>query len=291
MNIGIALAFGALLAWGCGDFLIEKATRKLGDSLSLFYITAFGNIVLLPFVWRDIPNLVNPSMRGEVGVLLGAGCVALIASLFEFEALRVGKIAVIEPIYALEILITLALGGFILHEWLTPGQSLLVLGLVAGIALISMRSISHFKNVRWEKGITYAFFAVTFMGAENFLTGYGSRLTNPLLATWVIDGVITLVMLVYIVGTGRVAHMVQKAKNNPGLVFWVSLIDNAAWILFAYSVLYIPIGLATAISEAYIALAALLGLYINREKLKLHQFSGLAVAVTAAILLSYLGNS
>ena len=126
------------------------------------------------------------------------------------------------------------------------------------------------------------------MGAENFLTGYSARLTNPLLTTWVIDTVIAVVMLFYLIPSGNIKRIGSQLTTNPGLITMVSLIDNAAWIAFSYSVLYVPIGLATAISEAYIALAALLGLFINREKLKLHQFSGLAITVCAAVLLSYI---
>src|SRR3989338_9334012 len=147
MSQGIIFALIALLCWGFGDFLIEKSTRKLGDSLSLFYIVAFGSILLMPFVWNDIPGLFTGALRSELWILIGAGLVALVASLFEFEALRIGKIAVIEPIYALEIFITIILGGFLLQEWLTIGQSMLVLALVVGVGLISIKSFSHFRNV------------------------------------------------------------------------------------------------------------------------------------------------
>ena len=31
MSLGIGLAFVAMLCWGFGDFLIQRATRKIGD--------------------------------------------------------------------------------------------------------------------------------------------------------------------------------------------------------------------------------------------------------------------
>ena len=49
-----------------------------------------------------------------------------------------------------------------------------------------------------------------------------------------------------------------------------SFIDNLAWVAFAYATLYVPIAIATGISESYIALAAALGIIINKEKLKKH---------------------
>ena len=47
--MGILLAITALIAWGLGDFLIERSARKFGDWVALFYMTSFGAIVLSPF--------------------------------------------------------------------------------------------------------------------------------------------------------------------------------------------------------------------------------------------------
>src|SRR3989338_635879 len=111
---------------------------------------------------------------------------------------------------------------------------MLVLALVVGVGLISIKSFSHFRNVGWERGIKYAFLAVAFMGAENFLTGYSARLTNPLLTTWVIDTVIAVVMLFYLIPSGNIKRIGSQLTTNPGLITMVSLIDNAAWIAFSY---------------------------------------------------------
>ena len=62
--------------------------------------------------------------------------------------------------------------------------------------------------------------------------------------------------------------------------------DDLAWIMFSYATLYIPIAIATSISEVYIALAVFLGFYINKEKLKYHQIVGLLIAVVSIIILS-----
>jgi uncharacterized membrane protein len=63
-------------------------------------------------------------------------------------------------------------------------------------------------------------------------------------------------------------------------------VDNAAWIAYSYSTLYIPITIAISISEGYIALAALLGLIFNKEKLNKHQYLGLILAIISAVVLA-----
>ena len=96
-NIGIALAFVAMLSWGFGDFWIQRATRKIGDWETLFVITIFGAVILLPFVYRDLPALFTGS--AVTLLVLAVLCVVLfLAAILDFEALRVGKLAIIEPV-------------------------------------------------------------------------------------------------------------------------------------------------------------------------------------------------
>ncbi len=62
--------------------------------------------------------------------------------------------------------------------------------------------------------------------------------------------------------------------------------DNLAWIMYAYSMVLIPIAIATGITESYIALTAMLGIVINKEKLRPHQWVGLALCIVSAIALA-----
>ena len=50
----ILLAFGAMISWGIGDFLIQKSTRKIGDIESLAWIGIIGSIILLPLALKDL---------------------------------------------------------------------------------------------------------------------------------------------------------------------------------------------------------------------------------------------
>lgn len=61
-TLGIIFALGALLSWGFGDFFIQKTVRAVGDLKTLFLIDAIGALVLLPFIWGELPiTLSNPS--------------------------------------------------------------------------------------------------------------------------------------------------------------------------------------------------------------------------------------
>lgn len=285
--MGIVFAFIALISWGVGDFLIQRSARKFGDAIALFFITAFATIVLLPFVYKDVLSLITHRDPATMMVLLLATLVIFFASIFDFEALRIGKISAIEPIYAFEIIITASLGALLIREQLSYVQIMLVACLTGGIILVSLKSMSHLKTMKWERGVLYAVIATIGMGGANFLFGVGSRASNPLLVNWFTSFGMALILTMYLIKKKQFLVVKKDIKKNGPLILGVSVIDNLAWIAFTYSTLTIPIAISTGISESYIALAALLGLTFNKEKLKSHQLVGLGTTLVAAILLAF----
>lgn len=282
--MGIAYALVALVSWGIGDFLIQRSVRKFGDWVPLFYINIAAVVVLLPFVYNDIGRLFsNP--RGFL-ILTGTSIVLLFATIFDFEALRVGKISVVEPVYAFEIPVTTVLATLVIREYLTPLQTLLIVGAMVGIFLVATRSLHHLKRAHLERGVWIAVIATTAMGAVNFLFGVGARETSPILINWFTSLFLGLAAFGYLVSRSRSGEIVAGWRGNKRLLLGMSVVDNLAWVAYSYSTLYIPIAIAIGISESYIALAAGLGLLLNKEKLKTHQFVGFALCVTAVIALA-----
>lgn len=282
--MGILFAVMALFAWGFGDFLIQKSARAFGDWIALFYITAFGSIVLFPFVYADL----RAAFSLHSLLLFAAGFITLAFALLDFEALRVGKISVVEPIYALEIPVTAVLAAYFIHENLTFAQVFFIIAVMTGIFFISARSFGVFKKIHMERGVWYAALATIGMGIANFLFGLGARATNPLIINWFVDIFVTIIALIYLVATSRLKIAGRELKERGVLVFKVGFFDNLAWVAFSYAMLYIPIAVATGISEGYIAFAGILGLIFNRERLRAHQKIGFVLAITAVIILAFI---
>ena len=282
--MGILFAFTALICWGVGDFLIQKSSRKFGKWVAIFFITAVGSVALLPFVYRDIADLfIN---RPALAILLIAGVAMLLTALFDFQALNDGKISVVEPVMSFEIVVTALLALLLINERLTWQQSILVLSLIAGIVMVATESFRHWKNIKAEKGVWLALAGAICMGATNFLVGVGSRATNPLMINWFISVFITLACLIYLISKARVGDIAKDWRNSKLLIIGLILFDNAAWLAYSYSTLYIPIAIAISISESFIVVAALLGMIFNGEKLRRHQFIGLFLAIVSAVILS-----
>jgi len=284
LALGIFLAFVAMLCWGFGDFLIQKSTRKFGDWNTLFIISGIGAIVLFPFISKDLPSLMEDNRSL---LLLGASSLVLLfASILDFEALKEGKIAVVEPIWSLEITVAIIFSVIILNEQLSLTQYALIGAIVVGLFCVSLRSKQINKKVWLEKGVIVALIAAAFMGLANFMTGFSARETNPLLTIWFLHGGIAIASFLVIVAKGYTKNLVKSFKKGKKLILSMSILDNSAWIAFAFAMTLAPISITVALSESYIIIAVLLGMYVNKEFLRKHQKIGLIIAVISAISLA-----
>ncbi len=285
LNVGIALAFVAMLCWGIGDFWIQKSTRRVGNTVTLFFMTFFGAVILFPFVWKNLPGFLMSDV--QTIVVIGILCaVLLIAAYLDFEALRVGKLAIVEPIWSFEIPVAGFLAFFILKEGLSVSQITLIVFLVCGLVLVSLREKVRVGRVIFERGTIIALFGAVMMGASNFFMGWGARLSDPIMANFVADVFIALFTGAVLLGGGKYRKSIVDMRKNFGLLLQMSVADKVAWVAFAVAMTLSPIGVVTALSESYIIIAVILGLTLNRESLLPHQKIGLIVAVLSAIVLA-----
>lgn len=282
--MGFLFAFIALISWGVGDFLIQKETRRFGDWATLFFIDLFAFIGLLPFVWNDLSSL-GQNLNG-LFILVLASLTITAAALLDFEALKTGKIAIIEPINAFEIIVTTALSTFIANEILSRFQGIFLALIIVGIVLVATRSLTHIKNIKAEKGVFVALIAMVAMGTANFLFGIGTRSVGPLMINWFTSAFSVVFVSIYFFANSRWTEVASDWRRGKKIISAVGIIDNTAWLSFSAATLYLPIAVATGISESYIALAALLGIFFNREKLRIHQKLGLAVVLASVIILA-----
>jgi len=286
--LGVIWALTALFSFGFGDFMIQRATRKIGDIHALFYIGITGGVVLLPFIWRYTPSLLLNS--DGIILLLVVSVITVVASLFDFEALKEGKISIINPITGLELPITVALGVFILGEWMGWLDFVLMILVFIGIALASFGGkLRHFFETNYlERGVVLAFISAITMALLNFFVGVSSEETSPLLTIWfafLFSGIFCLIIMFF---TGTIKDVGRDLKRNPKLIIAQCSLDTLGWVAFAQATTFISIAITTTISEAYIALSALLGLWVGREKLATHQKVGIAITVAGVLILSAL---
>jgi len=283
---GIIFAILALLSWGFGDFFIQRASRRTGISHGLFYITAFGAIALLPFVWNDISSL----SANHILLLVGSGVINFALALVQLRALTVGKLSVIEPLISFELPLTVVFAALLQREHLSWPVYAIIIIVFLGILFAVTPHHNVVKHIfgRMERGTWLGLASAAGMALINFVIGYSSQETSPLMAIWATHLVIAILCTVYFIYTKQMWDMPRNFAKAPRAVIAEVILDNMAWISYAFAVLYIPIAVAITLSEGYIILAVILGVVINREKLKHHQLLGVILAVGGVLLLSAL---
>ncbi|MEO8637401.1 MAG: EamA family transporter [Candidatus Taylorbacteria bacterium] len=281
---GIVFALTALVCWGFGDFFIQKTVRTLSSSKALFFIGIIGTIALFPFVVNEISALDGSSLI----FLTLIGVVVVFGAIFNFEGLRLGKMAIVEPLLGIELPITVGLAMTLGREQLSLVQILLIAIVFIGIILaitIHHTHLAYHKRI-FEKGVIFAGIAAIALGLTTFLVGISSRGISPIMTIWFTHTLAAFVCALYLLYRGEFKTIFKDFKAHPRLILGQSILDNGAWVAYAFSTTFIPISIAMAVSESYIVLAVLLGIFVNREKLRHHQIIGVILAIGGIIALS-----
>lgn len=164
----------------------------------------------------------------------------------------------------------------------------LFLMIFAGIALAAAARLDHLhihKRI-FEKGVALAFAGAFLSALTNFYIGTYSKHMSPLFVIWATHTMLALLCGAYMLVRGEFGSLWGIVKKHPGPVIAQSIFDNAAWIGYAFATSIIPISLTVSISESYIALAALLGYFVGKEKLGWHQLVGAIIAFIGVFFLA-----
>jgi drug/metabolite transporter (DMT)-like permease len=283
LELSVFAAFGAMLCWGLGDFFIQRCTREEGDIEALAFIGIIGAVILLPLVVPDLHLLASPA---NLALLFTIGLVTLIAALLDFEALKEGKLSVIETVFEIELPATVILGLVFFGETVSTMQAALILLVLAGIGMISLESLSkrHYMK-RFERGILLGALGALAMAFLNFSTAAGARMVSPVMAVWVPYLVFTALCLFFIWRREGFRKLAENALSHKFNILGMGVFDTLAWVLFAFAVAKNELAITTAITGAYPAIALILAIAVNREKILRHQYAGAAIALCAGILL------
>src|SRR5882724_694905 len=185
--IGVLFAVTALLAWGCVDFLIQRESRRLGIWNTLFFIAFTGSVTLLPFVWHDLPRLLSLPAR-SLWLFAGVAAVMTITSLWDSEALKDGKLAVMEPVLSAELPLAAVLTAALWGESIGFLGWILVVTIFAGIilAVTEHHKQLHYHRRLLERGVAYAAATALCTAFLDLLVGAASQQTmSPLLTIWI----------------------------------------------------------------------------------------------------------
>lgn len=288
MYIGILLAFSAFIFWGLGDFLIQRSTRTVGEAQTLLTIGLISTPLLLPIIYKDLISL-TPL---EHLTLLTMSVLVVVYAITLFKAFDVGKLSVVESVMILELPLAVGMSVIWLGDRLDMTQMMLFLIICGGVALATVKDIHHLNYSKHvvEKGVWLAFAGAGLAAAVDVFISSSAQSISPLIALWYQHAFIVIVFGIYLTFIKGWSEFLVDIKTHPFLMLGQGVCDNIAWLSFVFAVNYISTSLVMSISEGYIIIAVLLGHFLNKETLKMHQVIGISLAVPAMLLLAYLSS-
>lgn len=286
------LALIPLFAWALGDFFIQKSARAMSGVRTLFYLCVFSGIFFLPFI-----NFAEFE-RQNIYFLFFTGIFGFIYAMTIFQAFRVSKLSIVESIIALELPLTVFLATTFAGEQISKNNLILLVFTFIGILLIVSkenifkRFFRHFKENKkslLEKGFYLTLASVVLSSIFNFLVGTtGLESGDTIFSIWLIHVVIGICAFIFMLFTREFGEIYHDIQTHPYLILLASFFDTVAWAGYIYAVSKNNISSVTAVSEGYIALAAFLGYYFNKEKLIFSQKLGMLIVFSCTILFIYL---
>jgi len=285
LDISTLFAFGAMICWAIGDFFIQRTTRKIGDIEALAFMGLIGAIALAPFVFEEIELLFELQ---NILIIFFLSIAAVIGAVLNFEALKQGKLSVVEIILQIELPVTVILGLIFFKESLSPIQATFISLIVCGTFMIVAGSKANRLIKGVEKGALLAALAAIALGFVNFLTAAGSRQISPILIIWTPWFLAAVLSFLFLIKRDGINIIVKKASKFRVLIIAMGVFETAAWLLFSLAVFSNSLSITIAISQSYPAICLFLGIKINKEEITKQQYIGATIALVSSFILGFL---
>lgn len=284
--MGVLFGVAAAVCWGLGDYFITILTRRVGTVAALLSVQALSLAAWLAFL------VATPtSLAGTPGLLwlLAATAVCHVLGLaFVYRAFEVGTLSIVSPISAGFAVVTavLALGT----GERPPAMALIGACLLVGGVFLATRPPSTPDAPRPTlAGVPEALLSALAFGTMFWLfyfyvqpkLGYAW----PLVSLKVLAVASTLLVFLR-----RRPAVAAPTRPSLGLVVTLAVAaagaDTAAWLAYIAGTTAAYATVVTALASLFSVITVLLAWAFLRERLAMHQWTGVAVILVGILLVS-----
>lgn len=297
--IAILGGLAAAVMWAAANLVSSRSSRLIGASSTLGWMMLVGLVLGLPFALVSGPL---PPLTPILWVwMAGSGLGGVAGLLCLYRGLRIGKIGVVTAIASTEGAMA-AMIAVVAGERLTWLVAVMLCVITAGVAAVAFATgtaeaalqaageapaVVPTQNAGRRAALTPETRAILFGSAAAFCFGFGIYATGQLGAALPPFVAILPVRIVGVVGvliplavTGRL-RITRAALPMVVAIGLAELLGNVAFVIGAKE----SIAIAAVLASQYAAVAAVAAFFIFRERLSLHQRSGVvAIALGVAIL-------
>jgi drug/metabolite transporter (DMT)-like permease len=270
--------FGAALCWTVAMLCSSRASRDLDAFPTLAWVMAVGFVIVVPFV---VVAESRPS-GVEATWLFVAGAGNIVGLLFEYTAVRSGKVGVVAAIASTEGAVAALLSAFA-GEPISVGVAATLALIATGIVLASLEQTDDDMNRRSTKAIVLAFGAALSFGVSLYSVGHvsGDVAFAWLLIPARLVGVVVITLPLAIRGTLRIARRATPLVVGAGVA---EVIGVASFAWGAQD----SIGITSVLGSQFAAISAVGAYFFFGEHLRRIQVVGVAAIVVGVGLLAVL---
>jgi drug/metabolite transporter (DMT)-like permease len=279
LPISLAPLFGLLAAttWGASDFAGGLSAKRTSVWLVVLYSQVFGLAFLagLALVWGESglapADILQAALAGAIGEF---GLILL------YQGLAVGRMGVVAPLSAV-LSALLPVGVGILTEGLPAPLQIAGIGLaIPAVWMVSAGGEHGEAKVNellygLASGVAFGFYFI-------MIDRLSSRAVFWPLATARLTSLIILIILAFILKPAP-----RPTLPRFPLIAAAGVLDSLGNLFFAMSTRAGRLDIAAVLASLYPAGTVLLAYVLLKERLNRSQWFGVALAMTAIVLISY----
>jgi drug/metabolite transporter (DMT)-like permease len=293
--ISILGGLGAAVMWASSTLTSSRSTRIIGAASTLGWMMLVGLVVATPLALASGP--LPPMTPTLFAWLAGSGLGGVVGLLLVYRGLRIGKVGVVSALASTEGAMA-AVIAVIAGERLTlPVASMLgviVVGIVA-VALATEAPASGDSAAKSptdaadgpaglspeRRAVLYGSAAAICFGISIYSTAQAGLALPPFAAVMPVRVVGVVGVFVPMALAGRL----RLSRRAAPMVVWIGIAEvlgNASYVVGARE----SIAVAAVLASQFAAIAAVAAFLLFRERLSLHQRSGVAAIIVGVALLT-----
>lgn len=270
----VALGLIAAVAWTMANYWLVPLSRSVDAYVASLTILVGNGMCTIPLALA-LDGVPGRAQLGPLGYAVLAGVLEVGGFVFFFRALERGDLAVVAPIIGLE-------GGIAALAVFAFGErvgALVVLGLA--IALLGGCLSAAAGGRRTAAGALPAAGAAVCFGAMFALYAAAEDL-GPV--SVVAAGRLSALALLAALVLSRPARLPSRSAAKRLLALGV--LDAVAFVAYSWAASRGPVSVAAVVAGQFSTLSAVVGIVLLRERLRPHQYLGIALAGAGTALLA-----
>jgi drug/metabolite transporter (DMT)-like permease len=274
MAVGLALI--TALMWGVMEVLLLRVAKQAGAFTVALWLSVIGGLLALPIAFVSGP----PDDRGQLALALVPGLLGVGATFLYLVALRVGKLTVVSPTVATSGGVGAVLAVVFLDERFQLVVALAVVASVVGVVLASASRRGGVTGAGW------AVPAALLFGAYTTTLAVSAERVGPM---WAVLGYRAATLLVLVpagVVMGGLRLSLPHDVRAP--IVAAALLETTGFAAFSVALGLGPVAIVSVVMAQFTTVAVVLAAVVLRERLRLHQWAGVAIVIGSVVALGTL---